>query len=299
MSSLFEENALSWGPGGAEWLSNIPDIITEYEQRWSVKVQAPCSLNYNYVALAERADGTLAVLKIGFPKDREFQTEINALEVFDGKGINRLLEADREKAVILIERVVPGEPLSALIDDDEATRLIVSAMKKLHRPLPENHNFITPLEWSNAIPELREKCKGSTEPLPAYLVDAAETLFEELIASSADPVLVHGDLHHDNILHSYTKGWVVIDPKGVAAEPAYEVAAMIRNPYEKLKSISNLQPLLDRRLTILADELGIDRPRLHQWCLAQTVLSAVWSVGGPEGPEHAIRVAETLYKMGH
>lgn len=297
MSSHFEENAQSWGSEGVEWLKNIPGLIAEYEERWALKVQPPFSLNYNYVAPAERADGSQAVIKIGFPKDKEFQTEIDALAVFDGNAINQLLEADKDRAVILIERVMPGHPLSSLDNDDEATRTIASVMQKLRRPLPSGHSFITPQEWSNAIPELKQKFDGTTGPLPAYIVDKAEGLFKGLVASSAPPVLVHGDLHHDNILLSDTKGWMAIDPKGIAAEPAYEVAAMIRNPYENLKDIADLKELLTRRIEILSEVLGLDSERIHAWCLAQTVLSAVWSIDGPKGWQHAMRVAETLDKI--
>lgn len=294
MNKHFEENARSWGPEGADWFHSIPTMIAEYEAKWHLKVLPPFSLNYNYVAPAERADGTHAVLKIGFPKDTEFQSEMKALRIFDGQAINQLIEADTQNAVMLIERFVPGTPLDTYDDDDVATRTIVRVMQKLHKPLPASHSFITLETWSSAIPDLKNKFNGTTGPLPTYLVDKAEALFRDLIASSAPPVLLHGDLHHGNILLSEQKGWVAIDPKGVAAEPAYEVAAMIRNPYEKLKNITDLKPLLTRRIEILTEVSGIDRARIYAWCFAQTVLAAVWSVDGPKGWQHAIRVAETL-----
>ena len=96
----------------------------------------------------------------------------------------------------------------------EATRILASVMKHLWKPLPEKHDFITIAEWSNAISQYH----GTSGPLPSYLVDKAERLFAELIASSAEPVLVHGDLHHENVLSSARAGWLAIDPKGVAAE---------------------------------------------------------------------------------
>src|SRR6266567_3540278 len=64
-------------------------------------------------------------------------------------------------------------------------------------------------------------------------------------ASSAEPVLVHGDLHHDNVLSSARAGWLAIDPKGVAAEPAYETAAMLRNPRSKLQQHPELEQILN------------------------------------------------------
>jgi len=271
MDNHFEENALSWGIGGAEWLRHLPEMIADYENKWSFKAQSPFDLNYNYVAPAELNNGSKAVIKIGYPEDREFQSEIAALQTFSGEGICRLLEVDQKHAVMLLERVLPGTPLAEVEDDESATRIIASVMKELHKPLSETHNFITVTEWVTAIPEYKAK-HGNNGELPIYLVDKAEKLFEQLIATSAKPVLLHGDLHHHNVLHSEESGWIAIDPKGVSAEPAYEVAAMIRNPYDKLKEITDLDPLLQQRIVILSGELGIDAGRIRDWCFAQCIL---------------------------
>lgn len=290
MNEEFVQHALSNGEEGALWLQRIPETIAACEAKWSLKVFPPFPLTYNYVAPCLCSDGTQAVLKIGFPRDREFQTEGEALAVFQGKGIEKLLQADKDHAVLLLERVIPGFPLSTLEDDEEATRILASVMKHLWKPLPEKHDFITIAEWSNAISQYH----GTSGPLPSYLVDKAERLFAELIASSAEPVLVHGDLHHENVLSSARAGWLAIDPKGVAAEPA----ALLRNPRSKLQQHPELEQILLRRILVLSEALHIDPHRIHQWGLAQTVLSAVWSATDEgRGWEHAIGVAEALDKI--
>lgn len=299
MNNEFEQNLKNRGEEGALWLKNIPEIIASCEKKWELKVLPPFALTWNYVAPATRSDGTNVVLKIGFPTDKEFKTEIAALEVFNGEGIEKLLEEDKENSVILIERVQPGISLSSLADDEKATRILTHVMKKLWKPLPPKHNFITIRQWSSAIPKLKEKYKDATIPhLPQYLVDKADAFFEELIATSAEPMLVHGDLHQDNILSSDRDEWLAIDPKGIAAEPAYETAAMIRNPYIKMENNRNIKKIMQKRIQIMADELGFDRKRVYKWCLAQTVLSAVWSIEDQEKRwEHSLAVAEALNEI--
>ena len=294
MNDEFTKNAQSWGEEGERWLASIPSIIQEFEKKWSLKVGPPYPLSYNYVAPATRSDGTDVVLKIGFPGDREFKTEIEALTIFNGDGAVRLFEADKENAVILLEKVTPGVLLSEIDDDEKATRILASVIQKLHKPLPASHAFITIDGWIKELSNFHNK-PGST--LPLDLINKARELFTYLIKSSAPAVLVHGDLHHDNILSSTRAGWLAIDPKGIAAEPAYEVAAMIRNPYQKLKNVINLEEMLHRRILILSEELGFNPLRIHQWCLAQTVLSAVWNHGEAKGSEHAIRVVRALEKL--
>ena len=168
-------------------------------------------------------------------------------------------------------------------------------MKRLWKPLPANHRFITIVEWTKAIPRFLQLYQGTSAPLPLRLVVKAEKLFAELIASSAEPVLVHADLHHDNVLSSQRAEWLAIDPKGVAAEPAYETAAMLRNPYIKFQHTPDIKNLLLRRILLLSEELLIEPQRIHHWGLAQTVLSAVWSTEDEgRGWEHALAVAEVL-----
>ncbi len=293
MSNLFVQNALSHGEEGKAWLDNIPDIIKKYEKKWSIQVLPPFTLSYNYVAPATSTDGTTVVLKIGFPKDKEFQTEISALEVFNGEGIELLLQEDRDNAVMLIEQVTPGIPLSSLEDDDEATRILAKVMKALWKPLPAKHSFIPLKDWMQGLPRYIKE-KGSKGPLPIHLVEKANILFEELLATAKESVLVHGDLHHDNVLSSHRSEWLAIDPKGIAAEPCYETAAMIRNPYEKMRKIPDIQTVLRKRILILSEELHFDPQRVLKYCFAQTMLSAVWNHEEAKGAEHALVIAEAL-----
>jgi streptomycin 6-kinase len=105
----------------------------------------------------------------------------------------------------------------------------------------------------------------------------------------AEPVLLHGDLHHWNILTSEREPWLALDPKGVVGEPGYEIGPLLLNP--------TLQPghVLARRIDQLAEELGLDRERLLGWGLAHAVLSAWWSVEDHgHGWEEAITCAELL-----
>jgi streptomycin 6-kinase len=293
MDNQFKQNALSWGDDGAKWINRLPDMILEYEKKWEFKARKPFELNYNYVAPVDLLDGTKAVLKIGYPKNREFQSEITALNTFNSTGICRLLKADHENAVILIEQVIPGTVSGTIEDDDEATRILASVMKKLRKPLPDNNSYISITEWASVIPEYKAK-HADDSLLPIHLLDKAEMLFNHLIQTSEEPVLLHGDLHHYNVLFSDERGWIAIDPKGVAAEPAYEVTAMIRNPYDKIEEIADLQPLLKRRIDILSEELKFDKTRIRDWCFAQCIISAIWSVEGVKGPNHALRVAKAL-----
>lgn len=299
MNDVFIKNALSNGKEGKKWLKDIPLLIPKYEKKWHFKARNPYKLNYNYVAPVVLSDGKEAVLKIGFFKDKEFQTEIQALTIFNGESCVKIINADKKNCISLLEKLSPGKSLSSLEDDDKATIILANLMKKLRKPLPSKHNFPNISVWGKALPKLRQRFNGGTGPIPSYLVKKVEQLLKESMQTSGEPMLLHGDLHHDNVLSSKRDNWLAIDPKGVAAEPAYETAAMIRNPYEKLKKIPNLKPILERRIMLLSKELGLNPTRIHNWCLVQTIISSAWNVEGAKGPEHAIRVAQVLEEINY
>ena len=108
----------------------------------------------------------------------------------------------------------------------------------------------------------------------------ARKLRDELIATSAPLVLIHGDLHHDNILQNGNE-WMVIDPKGVIGEPAYEAAAFIRNPIPELLRHKNLSSIVDNRITQFAEILELSKQRIISWCYVQSVLAWAWAFFTP------------------
>jgi len=287
-----------FGEGGAEWLRRLPDLIAQFERIWSIRAGPPFpNLSYNYVAPGIRGDGAQVVLKLGVPNP-ELTTEIEALRFFEGAGAVLLMEADAAQGALLLERLTPGRPLSALDDDEQATCVAVDVMRQLWRPAPRAHGFRTVEQWAAGLGRLRTRFGGGCGPLPASLVEQAEGLFADLLPSMGEVVVLHGDLHHDNILSAERQPWLALDPKGVVGEREYEVGALLRNPLPRLLEETKPGRVLARRIRQLADELGFERERLRAWGLAQAVLSAWWSIedhGG--GWEPAIACAQWLAEM--
>ncbi len=264
------------GDAGAAWLNRLPGLTNEFARRWSIKVSPPFpNLSYNWVAPATREDGNHTVLKLSFPGDKEFVTEAAALEAFDGRGICRLLEIDRGKGAMLLERLQPGGRLTAVEDDEEATSIAAGVMKRLWRPAPANHAFPSVSDWAQGFDRLRHRFGGGTGPMPKELVQEAESLFADLLATEGEPLLLHGDLHQENVLSARREPWLAIDPKGVVGEAAYDTAALLHNPVEML-GVPDPKRRTERRLDVLSEKLGLDRDRIRAWGFAQAVLAAYW-----------------------
>jgi streptomycin 6-kinase len=106
-------------------------------------------------------------------------------------------------------------------------------------------------------------------------------VFAELCDSMGEEVVLHGDLHHENILRS-GDGWIAIDPKGMVGEREYETGAFIRNHVSA------------RCADQLAEALGLDVHRIRLWAWVQAHLAAAWSIEDGEDPAHWLAVADRL-----
>ncbi len=284
------------GGEGREWLDDLPALIASIEEQWCIRVDEPFpALTYNYVAPATQADGTDAILKLGVPGDH-VEREAECLRRYDGQGAPYILEHNLVLGAMLLERIRPGTDIKQL-NEYEAIEAAVTVMRQLHQTPAPDTMMPTVTEWWNGFQRLREQFSGTTGPLPDRLVDEAESLYAELAGSMDHPVLLHGDLHHENILAGDRLPWIAIDPQGVIGETAYEVGAFLRNPMPDLLNRSGLDKILERRVAAFSELLSIDKKRIAGWGYSQAVLSGIWALEDhASGWEGALEVAHALRK---
>ncbi len=265
------------GDEARAWLERLPAILTACEQRWNLTLDRPFpNLSYHYVVPGVRNDDTPVVVKAQSPNTE--RGELEALRLFDGHGMVRLLAYDSDDEVMLLERLRPGTSIRMIRDDEKALSIATTVMKQLWRPAPIVHLFDTVEKWGRGFTRLRQYYGGGNGPFPKALLEEAETLYAELSTSMTERKLLHGDLHQDNILSSERDGWLAIDPKGLIGEPAYETGALLRNFLPELLEQPDPKRILARRIDQFAEELGFDRARIRGWGISQAVLAAWWGV---------------------
>jgi streptomycin 6-kinase len=282
----------------------VPDApagLSRCVERWGITLGEPYADVYpgNLVYRCRLGDGTPAVIKTEPDRlaEDEFLPGLDALLLYGGRGMVRVLEAARDDRVVLMERVVPGETLwDAPIDD--ALEALASVMTKLRAVPPSGHAFPDARSYHRAWPNHR-RLYGGPGPLDAGLFEIGERLFLELCDISAAPVVLHGDLHYGNVLSSDREGWLAIDPKGVAGEPSYEVGDLFRNRVDELYESSDPVRAMRRRVETVGELTGFDRERIRGWALAQAVLSEVWTADKPARAPHVdLRAARLLNSIG-
>jgi streptomycin 6-kinase len=266
----------AWGDDGRRWLAGLPALLAGVARDWRLAVGEPYALSFHWVTAVTREDGTPAVLKLGPPGPGHLAVEAATLEFLDGRGAVRLLAYDAARGALLLERA-PGPPASALVPDRDAgaTAAVIAAIRRLHRPAPAGGPWpeLTG-EAASFAGHLREV--PDHPDLPHRLVERAGRLFGELCASAPGPVLLHGDLHHDNVLAAEREPWLAIDPFGVVGDPGYEVGSMLYNPDPDRRDDRWLA-LVEERVEHLADGLAMPVERVVAWGFVKAVLAEVWT----------------------
>jgi streptomycin 6-kinase len=277
MDALTSNVVGAWGDDGARWLTNLPRTLAEVGGAWGLTVGVPYELSYHYVAAVTCADGTPAVLKLGVPGGGSLAEEAPALAAFAGRGAVRLLRVDLDLGALLLERIEPGWRARDLVParDAEATSAAASVMRRLHVPPPPDCPLPDLVTQAGAFDEY-VRAHGDRGPLPVELVTRAGALMRELSTSATERVVLHGDLHHDNILRAEREPWLAIDPHGLVGDPGYEVGSLLFNPDLDDRDPA-LTALVPARLEQLADELAMPIERLVAWGFVKAVLSDVWN----------------------
>jgi streptomycin 6-kinase len=290
----------AWGVEGARFIERLPAQVVQVADEWGLTLGEPLTMSFHWVSRVRMAGGGEAVLKLGPPGSRDLAHEAVTLRHYAGRGAVRLLRADVPAGALLLELAVPGVPASVVPPERDlvATAAIITVMHRLHRPAGEGHGLplLLDRDSSSFVDHLRRY--PGEEPFPRRLVPRALGLLRELCASAPAPVVLHGDLHHDNVLRASSlrpnEPWLAIDPHGVVGDPGAEVGAMLYNP-DPPRRDPQLVALVPARIEQLADGLALPVDRVVAWGFVQAVLSEVWTAEVPGAPvTRALDVALAL-----
>jgi streptomycin 6-kinase len=237
---------------------------------WRIRVQKITHTASSVIAFGDRDEQPVVLKVVRNPGDE--WTSGQVLEAFAGRGMVRVLE--HAEGAVLLERIAPGSLLaSEPISDNEASEVIAGVIGRMTPGSPPE-NTPTIQSWGKGF--ARHMASGN-QWIPMSLVEEAQDTFVGLCASQATTRLLHGDLHHHNILLDSQRGWLAIDPKGVVGELEYEVGAALRNPCQRPEIFAAPDTIL-KRTSCFARELHLDAARLLGWTFAQAVLAAIWEV---------------------
>jgi streptomycin 6-kinase len=239
-----------------------------------------------------RRDSEAVILKLLSPTETDEQRGAVALRYFDGHGAVRLLQYD-EGAHLL--EYAAGDELVTMVEhgqDENATHTIAQVIAQLHS-LPQDPPRDGLIRLDRWFGELFTKAAADRQAGLQSIYVRCASLAERLLADPREVRVLHGDIHHRNIRQS-SRGWLSFDPKGLIGERTYDCANTLCNPV--MPELVHNETRLLTNAAILADELGIDLPRLLAFTYAYACLNASWWVrlGGEEIVEWSLKVAAII-----
>jgi streptomycin 6-kinase len=259
-------------------------MFSEYLERWKLTPDGDPIVTPTSRLLPVRRSGSPAMLKVAVhPEERRGN---RLMTRWDGNGAARVLTHAGD--AILMERAAQGISLADLARggrDDEASRIICATVVRLHAhesPPQELVKDLVPLtRWFEALKPAADRHGG--------ILRHCATTASELLATPQAVMVLHGDIHHGNVLDFGPRGWLVIDPKGLIGERAFDYANLFCNPDAETATSPGR---LARQVDVVATAAALDRSRLLRWILAYAGLSAAFAIEDGASPTAALTVAE-------
>ncbi|WP_234661090.1 aminoglycoside phosphotransferase family protein [Agromyces marinus] len=234
------------------------------------------------------ADGTPAMFNLAHETEEARGAAL--LVALDGHGAARVLR--RERRALLLERAAGQRDLVRAVragDDDDATRTLCAVADTLHA---RTDRVLERLAASDLVPletwfgQLFAQADG-LGPLHRAGADLARRLLDE----RRTPVILHGDLHHGNVLDFGERGWLAIDPKGLLGDAEFDVCNVLCNPSHERALVPGR---LARQFEVVVGATGFAPRRLRDWLIAWSALSSTWFEldERPERAASAARIGE-------
>jgi streptomycin 6-kinase len=264
------------GEQSADWLAGLPGDAAKYLDRWQLTVTGePLSGEASLILPVVRRDGTEGMLKLQ-PVNDETEAEALALRTWSRDDVVDVLEDDPETATVLLERLEP-RTLDDLPDHVEATRILAELLIRLSAvPAPPGIRHLADVAGAmverapGLIPRL-------ADPAEQRLVRRFADQVTELLPESGDRLL-HWDLHYLNVMAAQRKPWLVIDPKPLAGDPAFEVFPVLWNRWDDLVATGDVRQAIRDRFDLMLEINGIDRDRALGWTAGRILQNVLWFV---------------------
>jgi streptomycin 6-kinase len=258
--------AAAGSPRGKAWVSTLPALLDDLAQQWNLTVGEEVWHGYSAVVFPVCQGGRPLALKLAWP-------------------------ADVPRGALLLERLDAARSLAG-IPLTEAAAIAGTLVRTLAIRAPGSFPPL-PVEARQLATTLLARQRSLQDPVPRRWIALAASLAANLARDPAR-LLVHADLHYDNILASQRPGqpWVAIDPTAAAGAPERSVAELLWTRADELPSPQAILALLD---TLVANA-QLDRAKAAAWGFVRSIDYWLWALenGLTTDPMRCRRVAGAL-----
>ncbi|CAM3205928.1 aminoglycoside phosphotransferase family protein [Stackebrandtia soli] len=292
-----------FGDRGREWIDALPATIAARCEAWGLTVTGSAldGGTHSYVAPVSQADGSPAVLKLPIV-DEENLAEATALRLYDGDGAVRLYDFDPVSGAILMEAAIPGGPLVVQGDGPhregrpehaDEVRLGCELYRRLWRVSSDVVDgypafpLVTDLvaQWGDDIPKLAAAAPAGA--IPSRLLDLGEGACARMSTPDGQIGVVNRDTHLGNIVAAGREPWLLIDPKPLLGERAFDAGYLTAIQVETDPTVRQARLAIERT----ARWLDVDPDRVADWAFLRALENTVWAFGADTTDDADLQLA--------
>ena len=256
-------------------------MFADHLARWNLTPDGDPIITSTSRLLPVRSDNAPAMLKLALVDDEKRGGRL--MKWWEGQGAARILAHD--DGAILMERARADLSLVEFVRggrDDEASLIICAVTARLHtlrlQPPPD---LIALADWFEPL--------RSAARTHAGILRLAAVVAAELLVQPREVTVLHGDIHHRNVLDFGARGWLAIDPKGLVGERYFDYANLFCNPDAATTTKTGR---LTRQINVVSAAADLEPTRLRAWIVAWAGLSAAFSLEDGLTAEPVLKLAE-------
>jgi streptomycin 6-kinase len=283
--------AAASSPEGRAWMAALPSLLRELARQWNLTATGDLFWHgYNAVVFPVRQGSRPLALKLAWPPGQA-GGEVAALTAWRARGMVELAAADVPRGALLLERLDASRSLAG-VPPAQAAAIAGTLARTLAIEAPGSFPSLQ-AEARQLTTTLLARQRLLHDPVPGQWITLAVRLAANLAEDPAR-LLVHTDLHYDNILASQRPGqpWVAIDPAAAVGAPERSVAELLWTRADELPGPQAITGLLG----ILTESGQMDRARATAWGFVRSIDYWLWGLenGLTIDPARCRRVASAL-----
>lgn len=249
----------------------------------------------------------------------QLKSEYHMLAKLNGHHSCKVYAFNEDKGQLLEERILPGTKLRAEKSMEKRLDAFAEVFEAIHIDVVEDaqartgeHKLLrrgtsSYLDWLEKeyeyceteikVLEDAEKDEVMVQKLFSWKNYALQalTIGKELFEKYPDRVLLHGDLHHDNLLLREDGDYVFVDPKGVVGPKIFDLPRFILNELETEYDEDDVAHIKSV-ITTLCEKLDYPEEDVQKLFFMETVLANIWSMeDGEDVNEEYMQVAEAIF----
>lgn len=197
----------------------------------------------------------------------QLESEYQMLSGLSGRCSCKVYAFDKAAGLLLEERIFPGTVLRREASLEKRIQVFLKIFQEIHMP---GNGGTTYLSW---LERAREYCRR--HQVAEDVASRAHLFCAEMFEKYPDRVLLHGDLHHDNLLLRTDGSYAMIDPKGVVGPAIMDLPRFILNELDTDHACPDGQHI-EEVIRLLGKQSGYPAADIEKLFYMETVLENIW-----------------------